>query len=149
MAVAGAWLPAAGLPIAHVRQDSNRGLSIPVRGYQRDMTTSREEAEDLAVPQLDESVETLEGSGEEAAGYRGDDAAHRGDGPAPMVVESGWSDDGPDGGGPVTDPAESRDGEPPIAGDAPWGPGRESPMGEGSDNTAAPEVDPAERRLGG
>jgi hypothetical protein len=118
--------------------------------------TNATRPEDAAVPEFDVVAETAEAVGEATADAapEPDEQERREAARTPSRPTGGdrggaW-DDQP-GRGPVTDPAEAPGTARPdaIGGDEPWGTDGDSPMGEGSDETAAPPVDPGERRLSG
>jgi hypothetical protein len=115
--------------------------------------------DDEVVPHWNPVEESVEGIGEAGADVVPDEpdgTSNRAPDPAANRASDRASDragtDQPEGRrGPVTDPAEAtgsgRPGD--VAADEPWGAGDDSPLNEGSDDSAVPEVDPAERRLTG
>lgn len=102
---------------------------------------------------VEESVEGIGEAGTDVVPDEPDGTSDRAPDPAANRAPDRAGTDQPEGGrrGPVTDPAEAtgsgRPGD--VAADEPWGTGDDSPLNEGSDDSAVPEVDPAERRLTG
>jgi hypothetical protein len=102
-------------------------------------------AEDIAVPQWNIVEDFFEAVGQAAADF----VSYRPAGPLepPPQPPRDWRALHPE---PPTQPPPTRRHiyiYPRIGGDAPWGCANCSPMGEGSEDTAVPPVDPAEARL--
>jgi hypothetical protein len=101
---------------------------------------------------VEESVQGIGEAGADAVPDQPDGTSDRAPDPAANRAPDRAGTDVPDGRrGPVTDPAEAtgsgRPGD--VGGDEPWGTAGGAPLNEGSDDTAVPDVDPAERRLSG
>jgi hypothetical protein len=104
----------------------------------------RETVEDIAVPNWDVVAEFLEGIGRAGADLTSYEPAGP---PEPPQRPRDWRALHPP---PQPQPRAVRRViyiYPRINGDAPWGCANCSPMGEGSEDTAVPPVDPAEARL--
>jgi hypothetical protein len=112
--------------------------------------------DDEVVPHWNPVEESVQGIGEAGADVvsdKPDGTSDRAPDPAANRAPDRAGSDTPEGRrGPVTDPAEATgSGRPGDVGgdDEPWGTASGAPLNEGSDDSAVPDVDPAERRLSG